>query len=214
KSKLQTFCNTIWPKYILGPQSLSRPKEGSVNIEEIKALTILNTQGKLEEELYSNDTNKKGGESLSPSHTRRGILYGGLDGSFTALLMVPLRELPIGNHFAYVHILFTTSDLFHWQRGMPPYGEAPQSYQVLEAAEKHYKAKRTTITNPPLGRWPQVADLLSPTFEINANVSIGMEVLREAQEAITQSLKKGVPKTINFSSCKLCKSQKKSQLTF
>ncbi|KAG8137791.1 hypothetical protein E2320_003748 [Naja naja] len=320
KSKLRTFCNFIWPTYNLGPQSLPWPQEGSVNIEEIKALTdYLNAQGKLEEGLYASfflnlalrqdilrqcplepasllpskvcparkgveeeksvleeiledqteeefpppynpeinnppvpaalfpvapplppsfpqskeeatDTNKKGGELLRPSHTTGGILYDGLDGSFTAPLMAPLRELPMGNHLVYVHIPFTTSDLFNWQRGMPPYREAPQSYvelvlrivathsptvpdlhtllaaflgpedkwQVLEAAEKHYKVKRAAINYPPLGQWPQVADLLSPTFEINANDSTGMEVLREAQEAIIQGLRKGVPKTVNF----------------
>ncbi|KAG8139323.1 hypothetical protein E2320_002086, partial [Naja naja] len=215
--KLQTFCNIIWPTYILGPQSLPWPKEGSVNIEEIKALTdYLNTQGKLEEKLYeveeeksvleeifedkleeefqppyypvrnnppvpaalfpvppplppslpqsneeATDPNKKGGELLSPSHTRRGILYGGLDWSFTASLMSPSRELLMENHLAYVHIPFIMSDLVvATHRPTVPdlhtlfaaFLGPEDKRQVLEAAEKHYKTKGATINNPPLGR--------------------------------------------------------------
>ncbi|KAG8139659.1 hypothetical protein E2320_002428, partial [Naja naja] len=77
-----------------------------------------------------------------------------------------------------------------------------EKWQILEAAQKHYKAKWATINNLLLGHWPQVGwpqDLLSPSFEINANDPIGIEVLREAQEAIIQGLKKGVPITFSQS---------------
>lgn len=56
---------------------------------------------------------KKGGE-LGPSRTRKGVPYGGLDGSFMAPLLTPLRQLPMGDNLAYVHTPFTTSDLFNW----------------------------------------------------------------------------------------------------